>query len=113
MASEPKFVMVCDFVCPDDPQGRTYRQINEATPHAIPIGSLVELHSDSDYGWEGARLFVVGYHRDCDGTPLYALAINRNERFPAEPWWTAKYDAGYSDHSLTVIASPQPERTDE
>lgn len=66
------FINVVDCVDPNDPAGRTYRQVNAATRHAIPIGTLVELDS-------GARLFVVKHTRDCDQEPLYSLATTPEE----------------------------------
>lgn len=66
------FIMICDLKDPDDPQGRSYREVNAATTHAIPVGALVELDN-------GARAFVVKHTRDCDQTPLYSLAINPND----------------------------------
>ena len=82
-------INLADLVDPDDPQGRTYRQINAATQHGIPLGALVELES-------GARLFVVLQGRDCDQTPLYWLA--------AEPGETDRRCGGYPESSLVVCA---------
>lgn len=65
----PIFVNIADLKDPDDPQGRSYREINTEKVHTIPIGTLVEMES-------GARAFVVRHTRDCDQTPLYSLAIN-------------------------------------
>lgn len=38
-----KFMNVADLVDPHDPAGRTWREINDATAHQTPVGSLVEL----------------------------------------------------------------------
>lgn len=57
---------IADFKDPKDPQGRTYRQINNATQHSFAVDDLVELDT-------GARLFIAKQTRDCDGTPLYSL----------------------------------------
>lgn len=57
-----------DMTDPGDPEGRSYRQVNAARTHAIPIGALVELES-------GERLRVMKHTRDCDQTPLYSLGL--------------------------------------
>lgn len=59
-------INVADLKDPNDPQGRTYREVNNAMQHAFAIGDLVELEN-------GVRLFVAKQTRDCDGTPLYSL----------------------------------------
>jgi hypothetical protein len=86
-------VQLADCVAPGDPEGRTYRQINAQTAHAIPLGALVEQEN-------GARLFVVQHRRDCDQTPLYDLA--------AEPDETAQANIlrGYLEYGLTVVRLP-------
>jgi hypothetical protein len=58
------FMNVADIKCPDDPQGRTYRQINAEKKHSIPLGTLVEYR-------DGVRLFVVAYTRDWDGPSTF------------------------------------------
>lgn len=63
--------------------GKTVRENNQAIAHALPLGALVEITTDCPMGefctiYKGARLFVVRYDRDCDGTPLYALSFDRN-----------------------------------
>lgn len=63
--------------------GKTIRQNNLEKKHNIPLGSLVEIISKDDENDEpgehrhGLRLFVTGHTRDCDGTPLYALAYTK------------------------------------
>ena len=64
----PTFMFIHDLVDPHDPQGRTYKQVNAAKVHAIPIGALVE---DTD---SGVRMFVVKQTRDCDMSLLYSLS---------------------------------------
>jgi len=61
-----------DMICPDDPQSRTYRQINQAKKHNYSKGQLVEIES-------GARLFIVHLTRDCDASPLYYLSADRDD----------------------------------
>ena len=72
-------VMISDLVDPADPEGRSYRQVNNAKKHGIPVGALVEIKWDEWFGngmsWKvHARLRVARHTRDCDGTPLYTLS---------------------------------------
>lgn len=90
------FVNVADTVDPDDPQGRSYRQVNAAMIHAIPIGTLVELDN-------GARLFVVAHGRDCDQTPLYALAPGNEDPESNDPLARRLWDGGHGEENLTVV----------
>jgi len=60
---------VADLIDPTDLNGRTYREINNSTPHTFSCGDLVGIST-------GARLFVTRLSRDCDGTPLYCLGVN-------------------------------------
>ena len=101
-------VVVHDLVCPDDPQGRTYRQINAEKTHEIPIGALVETEN-------GVRAFVVLQGRDCDMTPLYYLSMKQedvgrtavecgawSERMKAPHWY-----GGCSNVSLVRLPEDQ------
>jgi hypothetical protein len=87
-----KVFNVADLVDPDDPQGRTYRQVNAAKTHGIALGALVELEEG------GARLFVVKLGRDCDQTPLYWLDIL--------PDGSGSQYGGFDENQLTVIREP-------
>ena len=89
----PQFINIADLKDPNDPQGRTYREVNREKAHKIPIGALVELES-------GARAFVVQHTRDCDQTPLYSLAIDPDD-------CQFSKDHGYAEESLTQITSGQ------
>lgn len=89
-------VNVADLVDPNDPQGRTYRQINAATRHSISVGALVEDVED------GTRLFVVHQGRDCDQTPLYWLAVDRDAKREDGKW-----HGGYPEHGLRVVRKPR------
>ena len=60
---------IADLKNPNDLQGRTYREINNATKHNFSFGDLVEIES-------GVRLVITRLSRDCDGTPLYWLGLN-------------------------------------
>lgn len=90
-------INIADLRDPDDPSGRSYRQINNERQHMIPIGSLVELHN-------GVRLFVVHHDRDCDGTPLYYLSASYTDTEVEEPGFRNRsWYGGYADYSLKVI----------
>jgi hypothetical protein len=89
------FLHIADLVNPNS--GKTYREENTEKEHIIPIGSLVELKS-------GVRLFVVFHERDCDGTPLYCLAIDSTDTIQEHPsFLNRKWHGGYSEESLKVI----------
>jgi hypothetical protein len=96
-----QFIHIADLACSGDPDGRSYRQVNLAKVHAIPIGTLVEMK-------RGVRLFVVHHHRDCDGTPLYAMSadpddtIQEDDRFHNQKWVH-----GWPEEALKVV-DPQP-----
>jgi hypothetical protein len=62
---------VADLTDPSDTKGRSYRQINNATPHNFKVGQLVELEC-------GARLYIIKHSRDCDGTPLYVVGLQES-----------------------------------
>jgi hypothetical protein len=93
-------INVADLVDPSDPEGRTYRQINAARMHNIPIGTLVELDT-------GERLRVMMHTRDCDRTPLYSLGIAGDE-YQNSP---GQLRHGYDEECLKVIAYPSEEST--
>jgi len=79
-----EFQMICDLVDPEDPEGRTFREINNATDHSFEVGTLVEIRN-------GVRLFIVQQTRDCDGTPLYCLS--------ADPEDTEQMREGFANHN--------------
>lgn len=70
------FFLIHDII---EENGKTVRENNLAKPHNIPIGALVELVNDEDGVRVGARAFVILHRRDCDGTPLYSLALRKDE----------------------------------
>ena len=91
-------VNIADLTDPNDPAGRSYREVNAANAHAIPIGALVEIET-------GARLFVVAHNRDCDQTPLYALAADPNDtEVERQGFANHTWLHGYSEECLTVLA---------
>ena len=87
-------INVADLTDPSDPQGRTYRQVNAEKPHAIPLGTLVELET-------GERLRVMAHTRDCDQTPLYSIGFS--DQGCGEEYEKTKWHHGYCDESLTVV----------
>ena len=95
------FINVADLVDPDDPEGRTYRQVNATKTHAIPIGSLVELRN-------GTRAWVVSHNRDCDQTPLYAVSLDRDDTEAHRPGFAnPSWRHGLPEYWLTVILRPE------
>ena len=70
----------------DSGNGKTYREVNNATEHGIKVGQLVELDC-------GARLYVLEHSRDCDGTPLYVIGLQESNII----------EGGYSEESLKAV----------
>lgn len=87
-------INVADMTDQNDPQGRTFRQVNAAKTHAIPLGALVELET-------GERLRVMMHTRDCDQTPLYSLGVSGDDEGDIG---RMKWHHGYCDESLTVVS---------
>lgn len=99
-------INVADLRDPDDPKGRSYRQVNAERQHTILIGALVELRPDDD-GKGGVRLFVVHHGRDCDQTPLYYLSHDPGDTVQErEGWRNRSWVGGFSEDSLSVIREP-------
>ena len=100
---ESPFIHVADIVNPET--GNTYREDNEAKKHQIPIGNLVEIVSDSDDDrFDGVRLYVVYHHRDCDGTPLYAMAFDKTDTVQDDPrFHNRKWLHGFPEKSIRVV----------
>ena len=61
---------VADLIDPNDPQGRSYREVNLDTKHFFELGEFVYLDN-------GVKLLVTRLTRDCDGTPLYCLGVSK------------------------------------
>jgi hypothetical protein len=82
--------------------GKSIKENNLEKKHIIPIGTLIEIVSLSDY--MGVRLYVVSHKRDCDGTPLYYLSYDKtdaaqeNNLFANVSWL-----GGFSDRCLKII----------
>ncbi len=102
------FQFIHNFIDPNDPDGRSYKQINAEKEHQIPIGSLVE---DIE---TGIRMFVVLHTRDCDMTPLYWLAPDKDDTERDYPnFANRKWDGGYPESSLVVIRKPVDDGRDD
>ena len=76
----PTMINVADLV---EANGKTVRENNAARDHTVQLGALVEITTDCPIGefgsiFKGVRMFVVAHARDCDGTPLYSLSVDRN-----------------------------------
>ena len=67
-----ELINIADLKDPLDKQGRTYREVNNATNHSLGIGDFVR-YTDVD----GYRLcgVISSLGRDCDGTPLYSIEV--------------------------------------
>lgn len=90
-------VNIADLANPNDTLGRSYREINRAKRHQIPVGSLVELES-------GARLFVVQQNRDCDESLLYYLSEDPLDTNPVRNGFkNPNWIGGYPEECLVVV----------
>lgn len=99
-AGHKVIVNIADLQDPNDPQGRSYRQVNAEKKHAIPIGALVEVEDT------GERLYVMAHQRDCDKTPLYGLSMREYLDETNELIRAARCFGGHSEESLTVVRFP-------
>lgn len=95
---------ISDLTDPNDPQGRTYKEVNAEKTHAIALGSLVELSSSE-------RLYVTQHTRDCDKTPLYSLGlfseIYIEEDHEDYERVRRHWKHGYDEESLMVVKGPE------
>lgn len=99
MAAQTAIIRISDLRDPNDPQGRSYREVNAAKKHAIPIGALVEMQS-------GVRLFVVHHARDCDQTPLYCLCTDpTNTEIEREGFYNNGWVTGIPEGSITLVVN--------
>jgi hypothetical protein len=93
-------INIADLKDPHDAEGRTYREVNAAKAHSVPIGTLVELES-------GARLFVVHHARDCDQTPLYCLSAKPEDTAQErEGFYNVSWLTGIPEECLLLIETP-------
>lgn len=108
---ESPFLHLPDFVNPKT--GRTFREDNEAKEHGIPVGALVEIIADEEERRGGVRLYVVHHHRDCDGTPLYAMAFDKTDTEQKDPrFHNPKWLHGFPEESLLLVPSNEPRTCD-
>jgi hypothetical protein len=111
-----RFIVLHNCVDPKDPKGRSYKEVNMERQHSWPVGSLVEINADEEHDQNGGvRLFVAECGRDCDGEPLYWLAMTIEELGKTSEWYKQnrvfrKLEGGYSEESLTLISLPDEKR---
>ena len=90
-----EIIQISSLKDPEDPHGRSYKDVNLARNHLYKVGQLVELEN-------GVRVFVARQTRDCDGTPLYCLTPKEGdynqerEHFANHNWLN-----GYNEDSIT------------
>ncbi len=84
---------IADLKDPNDPKGRSYREVNNARGHKFGVGVLVELDN-------GVRLFTAKQTRDCDGTPMYVLTYEQKGEYPLNK---VKFIYGYSEDNLKAV----------
>ena len=98
-------INVADFKDPNDPAGRSYREVHRAKKHRYPIGTLVELE-------DGVRLWVVAQTRDCDETPMYELSPDKDDTIPENPGFRNRsWTGGHPEDDMTkVVANAAGER---
>lgn len=96
-----KIVNIADLKDPDDPQGRSYRQVNNTRKHLFEIGQLIELE-------DGIRLYVAKQTRDCDGTPLYCLTPKKGD-YAVEQYGFANNNwiNGIDEGSMCIVTTPE------
>jgi len=94
--------------------GLTIKEDNLLKKHNIEIGQLVEVIKDNEYPskYDNIRLYVIGHHRDCDGTPLYAIGLKGAEMYDnnkyfrgAKPkaFFNPEVVTGMDENSLRII----------
>jgi hypothetical protein len=93
--------MVNDII---EKNGKTIKENNLELIHNIPIESLVEIIEPELENFYGTRLFVVKHTRDCDGTPLYTLCANKNDKdYHVFGLIINTKHGGFSEENLKVI----------
>jgi hypothetical protein len=91
------YIHISDLV--NQQTGKTFRQENLEKVHNIPLHSLVELENKT-------RLYVIGHVRDCDGSPLYRLAVFLDTPLYRENdtrFFHEKTFGSYSEEDLRLI----------
>jgi hypothetical protein len=96
-----EIVNVADLEDPNDPDGRSYRDVNAEKVHEIPLGTFVELQ-------DGCRAWVVSLGRDCDQTPLYWLSLDKDDTRQILPKMSNPgWNGGYSADSLQILTKSE------
>lgn len=100
------FIHIPDLVNPET--GKTYREQNEEKIHNIPVGTLVEIVADPEQDWfDGVRLYIVHHHRDCDGTPLYAMTFDKTDTEQENPrFHNRKWLHGWTEDGMRIVKLP-------
>ncbi len=88
---------ISDLKDPNDPQGRTCREVNNEMVHKYSVGQLVEID-------HGVRVFVAKQIRDCDGTPLYCLTPRKGDYTPErEGFANRNWLNGWPEDSMEAV----------
>jgi len=83
--------------------GKTIKENNLEKQHNIKIGTLVEI-SNKVENMAGARLFVVKHTRDCDGTPLYSLSADKEDKdYNIYGIVINNHHGGFCEESLRIV----------
>ena len=93
---------VADLIDPSDPEGRSYRELNNLKSHKFRAGQLVEID-------DGVRLYVEHLTRDCDGTPLYVLSPFKVGFSPSYVSFSCSQSVqGVDEDSMTLVTDYAP-----
>jgi len=100
----------------DTKTGKTWREENGEKTHKIPLDALVEVIPWEHGTHNGVRGYVSGHGRDCDGTPLYSITMEKGLRVDKYgPEFIhlirAAFTGGFSEESLKVIMLPDEQFT--
>lgn len=78
--------------------GKTIRENNSEKTHKYQVGDLVEIVKS------GGRAFIVMQTRDCDGTLLYWLCLDKDDNIQEHPHFAnRKWMGAYSEEGLKLI----------
>jgi hypothetical protein len=90
-------INIADLTDPNDPNERSYREINNAKKHKFRVGQLVEIE-------HGVRLFVARQTRDCDGTPLYSLTPKKDDHIQTrEGFGNSNWVNNWPENSMKAL----------
>jgi hypothetical protein len=104
-----EFVMLADLKNPAT--GKTWREENNALTHKIPLDTLVEVKPEKYSKHNGIRAYVASHDRDCDGTPLYSLTMEKGLRRDSygkelERIMRLAFCSGMPEEGLIVLEEP-------